>query len=193
MLCASVWLRADKSADLDRHVREPFSLTDVNRTLILMRHAKSDYPNGVADHDRPLAARGIREAALAGDWLRANGPAIDLVLCSTATRTRQTLQRTGVSAPVTYSERLYGATAGTMLDEINRVADDVETLMVVGHEPTMSNVALGLADPDNSDTDAAERISAKYPTSAIAVLHVPGRWAALELGGAQLTAFHVPR
>ncbi len=70
------------------------------RTLVLLRHAKSDYPGGVADHDRPLAPRGIREAGLAGDWLRAELPAIDAVLCSTATRTRQTLERTGIEAPV---------------------------------------------------------------------------------------------
>jgi phosphohistidine phosphatase len=193
---ASVWLSADKSADLDRHVPDAFSLTSVTapqRTLILMRHAKSDYPTGVTDHDRPLAGRGIREAGLAGDWLKANVPAIDLVLCSSATRTRQTLDRTEITAPVTYSERLYGATAGTMIDEINQVDDDVATLLVVGHEPTMSHVALGLADPDHSDTDATERIAVKYPTSAIAVLRVPGSWARLQLSGAELTAFHVPR
>ncbi|MCX2930840.1 histidine phosphatase family protein [Mycobacterium sp. CVI_P3] len=158
-----------------------------------MRHAKSDYPTGVADHDRPLASRGIREAGLAGEWLRANLPAIDLVLCSSATRTRQTLDRTEISAPVTYSERLYGASPGTMIDEINRVPDDVGTLLVVGHEPTISSVALGLAEPEGSDRDATERISMKFPTSAIAVLWVPGQWPGLELNGAELTSFHVPR
>lgn len=158
-----------------------------------MRHAKSDYPHGVADHDRPLASRGIREAGLAGEWLRANVPMIELVLCSTATRTRQTLDRTDVGAPVTFSARLYGATPGTMIDEINQVADDVTTLLVVGHEPTMSQVALGLADPDRSNRDAADHISMKYPTSAIAVLRVPVSWAALELSAAELTSFHVPR
>ncbi len=158
-----------------------------------MRHAKSDYPTGVGDHDRPLAPRGIREAALAGDWLRAHVPAVDLVLCSSATRTRQTLDRTQISAPATYSERLYGATPGTMIDEINQVGDQVGTLLVVGHEPTISQVALALAGPQNSDRAAAERISMKFPTSGIAVLSVPGRWAGLELDGADLTAFHVPR
>lgn len=160
---------------------------------MLMRHAKSDYPNGVPDHDRPLASRGIREGALAGDWLRAHVPAIDLVLCSSATRTRQTLERTGISAPVMYSERLYGATPGTMIDEINQVPDDVATLMVVGHEPTMSQVSLGLADPKRSNPKVAGEISIKYPTSAIAVLRVPGSWAALELRTAELRSFHVPR
>ncbi|HSS24130.1 MAG TPA: histidine phosphatase family protein, partial [Mycobacterium sp.] len=106
------------------------------RTLLLMRHAKSAYPDGVADHDRPLAPRGIREAGLAGDWLRANVPTIDSVLCSTATRARQTLANTGIDAPVRYSEQLYGATPGTMIDEMSATADTVATLLVIGHEPT---------------------------------------------------------
>ena len=59
-------------------------VSDHQRTLVLLRHAKSAYPDGVADHDRPLAPRGKREAGLAGDWLRANLPTIDAVLCSTA-------------------------------------------------------------------------------------------------------------
>ena len=113
-------------------------VTDRYRTLLLLRHAKSDYPAGVADHDRPLAARGVREAALAGDWLRAHAPAVDAVLCSTATRTRETLARTRIEAPVSYVDRLYDATPGTVIDEINGVDSDVETLLVIGHEPTMS-------------------------------------------------------
>ena len=162
------------------------------RTLLLMRHAKSDYPPGVADHDRPLTPRGIKQAGLAGDWLRANAPAIDGVLCSTATRTRQTLAKTHIDAPVRYSDRLYGATPGVMIEEINAVGDEVQTLLVVGHEPTMSALALGLA-ADGSDTVAAEHISAKFPTSAIAVLAVSSGWKALELGSAALIGFEVPR
>ena len=159
------------------------------RTLVLMRHAKSDYPDGVGDHQRPLASRGIREAALAGDWLRENLPAIDTVLCSSALRTRQTLDRTGISAPVSYSDALYGASPGTMVGEIN---DRIDSLLVVGHEPTVSEVALGLAG-QGSDPGALGAIALKFPTSGIAVLQVPGPWAGLELGGAELRSFHVPR
>lgn len=162
-------------------------------TLLLLRHAKSSYPDGVADHDRPLAPRGVREAALAGDWLRANVPAIDGVLCSTATRARQTLSRSGIEAPTRYAERLYGATPGMMIEQINEVSEEVTTLLVVGHEPTMSELALTLADAGGTDTSALERISEKYPTSAIAVLAVPCGWAALEPGRATLTDFHIPR
>ena len=163
------------------------------RTLVLMRHAKSDYPDGVGDHDRPLASRGIREAALAGDWLRQNLAAIDAVLCSSAVRTRQTLARTGIAAPVSYSDALYGASPGTMIGEINLVADDVATLLVVSHEPTVSEVALGLAAQPGSDQKALEAIAVKFPTSGIAVLGVSGSWAGLELGRAELRSFHVPR
>ena len=84
-------------------------MSDGTRTLVLMRHAKSDYPDGVSDHRRPLAPRGEREAALAGDWIRANLSPVEAVLCSSATRTRQTLERSGITAPATFSDRLYEA------------------------------------------------------------------------------------
>lgn len=167
------------------------------RTLLLLRHAKSDYPAEVADHDRPLASRGVREAGLAGEWLQAHAPTVDAVLCSTAARTRATLNRIRIDAPVHYAERLYGATPGTVIDEINRVQSHLEptvnTLLVIGHEPAMSAVALGLADADDSNATAAEHISTKFPTSAIAVLRTAQPWDRLELRGAALVSFHVPR
>jgi phosphohistidine phosphatase len=165
------------------------------RTLLLLRHAKSDYPAGVPDHERPLAARGIREAPLAGDWIRAHAPAVDAVLCSTATRTRQTLEHTGIDAPVDYVDRLYDAVPGTVIDVINGVSSrfdtEVETLLVVGHEPTMSNLALGLNNEGNET--AAQDIAMKFPTSAIAMLGTTEPWDQLTLRGAALIAFHVPR
>ncbi|MGH3676011.1 MAG: SixA phosphatase family protein [Mycobacterium sp.] len=163
------------------------------RTLLLLRHAKSDYPPGVADHERPLAPRGVREAGLAGDWLRAHVPAVNAVLCSTATRTRQTLARTQIEAPVTYVDRLYDATPGAVIDEINGVEPEAETLLVIGHEPAMSQVALGLATADGSNKIAAEHISTKFPTSAIAVLRTAQSWDQLTLSSAALVTFHVPR
>jgi phosphohistidine phosphatase len=218
---ASVGLGPDKSGDLDRQVRvqlpssssdrtavcivagltfipnsRRFSLNPMNeqhRSLILLRHAKSAYPDGVVDHDRPLAPRGIREAGLAGDWLRANLPTIGQVLCSTAVRARETLTRARVDAPVRYAERLYGASPTIVIDEINAIADDVTTLLIVGHEPTISAVAMDLSGVDGTNNAAAESISAKFPTSGIALLHVAGRWNDLKPGGAALVDFHVPR
>lgn len=167
------------------------------RTLVLLRHGKSAYPPDVGDHDRPLAPRGVREAGLAGDWLRANVPAVDAVLCSTATRTRETLARTGVDAPVHYVDRLYGATPATVIEEINRVDDgfgtEIATLLVVGHEPTISQVALGLAGTEGTNPTAAELVSTKFPTSALAVLRFGGLWNDLQLGTAALVSFYVPR
>ena len=194
----------DNSGDAHRHASKRMIALRVDLMkeakllrLVLLRHAKSSYPDGfpgkIADHDRPLAPRGIREAALAGDWLRANVPTIDGVLCSTATRARQTLLRSGIDAPARYEERLYGATAGMLIEEINKVSDGVTSLLVVGHEPTMSELSLILAGADGTDEAALQRISDKYPTSAIAVLAVPCGWADLEPGRAALTAFHVPR
>ncbi|MFV0496512.1 SixA phosphatase family protein [Mycobacterium sp.] len=164
-----------------------------------MRHAKSAYPGGVADHDRPLAPRGRKEAALGGDWLRANVPAIDATLCSTAIRARETLECTRIDAPVSYVPQIYGAAPGAVIETINQVDAQVNTLLAIGHEPTMSSLALILANLDTADiadgagSAAAQSISAKFPTSGIAVVHCPGTWADLEPGGAALADFHVPR
>lgn len=171
------------------------SVSDDRRTLILLRHAKSAYPDGVGDHERPLAPRGEREAGLAGDWLRSGvvTPPVQAVLCSTATRTRQTLARTGLDAPVQFIDRLYGAVPGTVIAEINKAVDDVRTLLVIGHEPAMSSVALGLAGAPGTNETAAEQITLKYPTSALAVLRVDGPWRDVQLGSAVLETFYIPR
>jgi phosphohistidine phosphatase len=164
-----------------------------HRLLVLMRHAKSAYPKDVPDHDRPLAPRGVREAGLAGDWLRAHLPALDGVLCSTATRARNTLDAMSIDAPVRYIGRLYGAAPGTVIEEINKVPNDVSTLLIVGHEPTTSNVAIILAGAEGTDSDAVQRISEKFPTSAIAVLRIGGDWDQVGPASAALVDFHVPR
>ena len=164
-----------------------------DHALVLLRHAKSAYPDGVPDHERPLAPRGRREAGLAGDWLRASLPAIDAVLCSTATRARETLAHTAIDAPVRYVDRLYDTVPGTVIDEISRVGDEVAVLLLIAHEPAIAHVALGLAGGDSANTTAAERISTKYPTSAMAVLRLEHSWADVELGSAELVDFHVPR
>ena len=161
------------------------------RVLVLMRHGKSGYPDGVGDHERPLADRGEREAALAGDWLRATQPQIDAVLCSTSTRTRETLERTGVDAPVTYDSAVYGATTEQLVEAIQFVDDAVAALLVVGHAPGMPWTAWELAS--NRDSPLADELSSKFPTSALAVLSYDGPWADLAPGSAELVAFHVPR
>lgn len=163
----------------------------MTRTLILLRHGKSAYPDDVDDHERPLSPRGRREAELAGRWIRANLPEVDAVLCSTAVRTRRTLAEAGVEAPVDYRESIYLAEPGTLVDEIRSTPDDIETLLVVGHEPTLSATVLSLVT-DHS-TDAALQVSEKFPTSALAVLTVRGPWSALSDGSTELRDFHIAR
>lgn len=162
------------------------------RTLILLRHGKSDYPGGARDYDRPLAHRGQAEAEAAGEWLRANQPPIDAVICSAAVRTRETLAATGITAPVNYAEQIYDASPGEILAEINEASPQASTLLVIGHAPGIPSLATRLAG-EQSDPGASEELATKFPTSALAVLTFAGDWSDLGPGEAALTAFHVAR
>jgi phosphohistidine phosphatase len=161
------------------------------RTLILMRHGKSDYPDRVTDHERPLAPRGRREAGLAGDWLRATQPAIDAVCCSTAVRTKQTLDATGVTAPAEFEASIYEASPHVLIELIQLTGDEVQTLLLVGHAPGIPWTAWELAG--NRDSTPATELSRKFPTSALAVLEFDRPWAQVDTGTGELVRFHVPR
>ncbi|WP_280396627.1 SixA phosphatase family protein [Nocardia carnea] len=163
----------------------------MTRTLILMRHGKSAYPPGIDDHERPLAPRGQREAALAGDWLRATQPPIDAVRCSTATRTRETLAATAVTAPVEYDAGIYEAEADSLIESVRLTDPAVSTLLVIGHSPGMPWTAWDLAA--EHDTEDALRMSRKFPTSALAVLRFAQTWDEVYPGTGELVTFHIPR
>lgn len=166
------------------------------RTLIVLRHAKSDYPPGVADHERPLNARGRRDAPAAGRWLAESGLRIDRAVVSTAERTRQTwaLAAGQLGEPVAtgFDERIYLADWGTLLQVVADCPDDVETLILVGHNPGCEDLAAGLAGP-GSHAEAMQSMAVKYPTSALAVLVLTDSWSRLRPGGAVLREFVVPR
>ncbi|MBD8507828.1 histidine phosphatase family protein [Hoyosella sp. G463] len=164
---------------------------DTGRTLIFLRHGKSAYPPATSDHDRPLADRGEREAALAGDWLREHAPRIDLVLCSTSRRTRDTLAAARIDAPVTFVPELYGADEQSIIEEIGLVEPSIQAILVIGHWPGIPDATLYLAANDTGE--AAGRIRAKYPTSALAVLTTKHDWDKLAAGSCTLVTFHVPR
>ncbi|MGY4101053.1 SixA phosphatase family protein [Nocardia sp. R16R-3T] len=161
------------------------------RTLILMRHGKSAYPDGISDHERPLARRGKREAGLAGQWLRATQPPIDAVRCSTATRTRETLAATRVTAPVIYEAGIYEASPRTLIELVQLSDDDVTTLLIIGHAPGLPWTAWELAS--NHDSEPAIELSRKFPTSALAVLEFDRPWAQVDEGTGDLVRFHIPR
>src|SRR5215831_11815927 len=121
---------------------------DPGRTLVLFRHAKSAWPD-VADHDRPLARRGIRAAPVMGRWLREAGLLPGQVLCSTARRARETWQfaQAGLAAtpPVTFDDRIYQAAAADLLGLIREVPSATGTLLLIGHNPAIEDLALLLA------------------------------------------------
>ena len=166
------------------------------RRLLLLRHAKSAWPD-VPDRDRPLAPRGLRQAPLTGAWLRSAGCQPGLVLCSPARRTRETWQlvaaELGTAGTVRYDERVYGASASSLLELVRESPPSVTTLLLVGHSPGLPDLAAGLADPAASAADALRRLTAKFPTAAVAVLHMPGNWQDLATGGARLDSFVAPR
>jgi phosphohistidine phosphatase len=175
-----------------------------NRDLVLLRHAKSAWPD-VADHERPLAGRGIRAAPVMGRWLRDAGLVPDLVLCSTARRARETWQyaQAGLAAtpPVSFEGRIYDEDATGLLALIHEVSPATGTLLLIGHNPAIEDLALMLAAPpgaagprsDTASSGNLERLRAKFPTAAVAVLQPAGTWRALAPGRARLTAFVTPR
>lgn len=158
------------------------------RTLVLLRHGKSGYPAGTADHERPLADRGRRQAALAGQWIADEGLHVDVVICSTAQRTRETLERTGIDAPTVFTDDIYENSPEDILEAIRTYAPaDAATVLVVGHFPGLPGTALTL-DDDAEITG--------FPTSAYAVLSIGVPWDRIGLDvdpDAKLTDLRIPR
>jgi phosphohistidine phosphatase len=167
----------------------------VERTLIVVRHAKSDWDAGAPDHERPLNARGRREAPELGRRLAAAGLRPDLVVCSDATRAQQTWQLAASAWPdppaLRVEGRLYDASRSEVLAVVNQTPDQVTTLACVGHEPTSSafaGVLAGAAEPE-----AATLLAAGLKTACAAVLTFDGSWSTLEPGTARLSAVVAPR
>ena len=120
--------------------------------LHLLRHAKSSWKDeSLADRDRPLAGRGRRAAAAMAEHFAAQGIVPGLVLCSTAVRTHQTYARLELGdVPVRYEPGIYGASADELLTLLRTVPDTVDTLLMIGHNPGLEDLALLLARPSTS-------------------------------------------
>ena len=165
------------------------------RTLVLVRHAKSSWDYDVDDHERPLSARGRRDAEALGRLLSQRSLRPDLVFCSTATRTRETWEYAkagGASAgEVQYLREIYHAWVPELLTLIRDVPNEIRTLLVLGHAPGIPD----LVDHLCVRTDSADwtQMDSKFPTSALAVVKVPGPWAELGKARAELDSFVVPR
>ncbi|WP_459984759.1 SixA phosphatase family protein [Nocardioides sp. AN3] len=138
--------------------------------LILLRHSKSDWSGHEADHDRPLAKRGRRQAPEAGRWLAANIGRIDLALVSTAERARATWELASAELaepPVTrHDGEAYGASVDGLLDIVRKLDEDLGTVLLVGHNPGLEELA---------ETLSGDVVP--LPTSALAVIELDTTWA----------------
>jgi phosphohistidine phosphatase len=164
------------------------------RKLFLLRHAKSSWDDPrLADHDRPLAPRGKRAAKVIAEHLRDEGTAPEVVLCSSSQRTRATLERIapalGDDVAVEIERELYAAPASTLLRRLQAVGDDVESVMLIGHNPGIEQLALTLA----GDGEKLAEVRRNYPTAALATLEFEGHWSELEPGAARLADFVKPK
>jgi phosphohistidine phosphatase len=162
--------------------------------LYLLRHAKSSWDDdSLTDHERPLAPRGQRAAALMAKHVGDTGIRPALALCSSARRARETLAPIAAYVgEVRVEDRLYGAGAAELLERLQAVPPSVGSVLVVAHNPGLQELVVGLAGPGPGDPAALAQVRAKFPTGALAVLAAP-RWDGLTWGGASLTRLVLPR
>lgn len=155
------------------------------RTLVLMRHAKSDWSGDEPDLERPIAQRGRRQAAEAGQWLEAHLPDLDFVVTSPAERARATWEVAGASCRhrpiVDTDERIYTMEHGDLLAVLRDIDDDISSALLVGHNPGLDELVTRLS---------GERVD--MVTSSLAVMSFPGAWRDLGNGACQLEAFGRP-
>jgi phosphohistidine phosphatase len=160
------------------------------KLLHLLRHAKSSWDDpALADHDRPLAPRGLKASERIAEHMRRTEIAPELVLCSTALRARQTLAALlpvlGSDVEIRLEDELYEAGRHEVLARVRQVDDAVSSLLVIGHNPALHELALFLS----GRADVLDR----FPTGALATLAFAADWAALDEDGAELQGFVVPR
>jgi phosphohistidine phosphatase len=179
-------------------VTKGFSGANPVKVILLLRHAKSAWGEvGIPDHDRPLSPRGKRAAEAMADHLLAKAPVPELILCSTATRARQTLapliERLPVPAPpIALESGLYLATEDTLLTRLQNLPKSVSTVLMIGHNDGMWHLAEMLAGHGKATLLAALR--EKFPTGALATLKADLKsWSGLAAGAATLAAFARPR
>jgi phosphohistidine phosphatase len=165
------------------------------RRLLLLRHAKSDWPDGVDDAMRPLADRGRDDAPEMGRALAKLSLVPDFAMVSAALRTRQTWDlasaQFGRNIPARFEEDLYAASEKTILEFVRTAPAEAETLMVLGHNPGLERLARSFAK--SGDTDAIRRVEKKYPTCGLAVIELPiNEWKKAAPPAGRLEAFLTP-
>jgi len=163
-----------------------------DRRLVVLRHAKAEHPQQTGDAERPLTARGHDDAGAAGAWLINHQLVPDVVLCSPARRARDTwygvktaLGDAAAKVTVVYEPLLYAAEADELVDLIADTEPDARVLLLVGHNPTLSQLSALF--------DRAGGPPAGLRTSGLAVHQVTGDWSTCTPGQAPLTATHTAR
>jgi phosphohistidine phosphatase len=160
------------------------------KRLFLLRHAKSSWDDAdLADRDRPLAPRGRRAVKVMAGHIRDEKISPSLVLCSPARRTRETLEGVAPGGEVQIEDELYGASEADLLERLQRVPDEIDSVMLIGHNPAIQELALDLAAGGERRGD----VENKFPTAALATLTVPDDWQELRPGSAELVAFVIPK
>jgi phosphohistidine phosphatase len=161
--------------------------------LLLLRHAKSAWPDGIPDHDRPLATRGLRAAPLMARYMAREALIPDLALVSTARRTQETWALVGAELPASIERRdvdeIYEAPAERLAAIIRATDASVRTLLLVGHNPGFQDVTLDLA----GHGDDLARLREKFPTGALAVIDFAVGWQDMTEGSGRLERLVVPR
>jgi phosphohistidine phosphatase len=170
------------------------------RQLLLLRHAKSSWDDpGLSDHARPLNARGRRAAAAVAGAMRDLGLQPDLVLVSSARRTLQTLEALTPfddNALIEPMDALYLASASALLDGVRKVPETVRSVLVIGHNPGLHELAMTLAGPaqgSGAGAGAAARLAEGFPTAALAEFTVAVPWRSVAEGSGRLVRFLSPR
>jgi len=166
------------------------------KRLFLLRHAKSSWDDpGLDDHERPLAPRGRRAVQVLGEYLRDNDIRPIQVLCSSSRRTRETLDGVAPGGETLIESDLYHADADHLVERLRRVSEDVESVMVIGHNPTLQMTVLRLCAPGGSNGDGSHRvqISQKFPTGALATLGFDCPWSELGPGRARIVDYVKPK
>ena len=166
------------------------------RRLLLLRHAKAErLQAGGRDLDRVLAARGRADAKTLGAYLTRHALIPDRAVVSTSARTCETwtllAAAMGKTPPVSFDERIYDAVPGTVLQVIKETGPDTGTLMVIGHNPGLQELAAMLVA--SGDIDARERLGENFPTSALAAISFASRdWRGVHPHGGRLEHFVTP-
>jgi phosphohistidine phosphatase len=156
------------------------------RRLVLLRHAKSAWPDGVPDVRRPLNNRGRRDAPAVGRWLREHVGGLGAVVCSPAQRTRETWALAAAElddAPTAvFDDRVYAAEPEELLDVVRSLPDTADTALLIGHNPGVVELVELLGGQERD-----------MRTASIAVLSWDGAWADAAVDGARLDEHATPR